>query len=36
MLRDLLRRQLPRMALRDADRALPEDLLNGKIVDETG
>lgn len=36
MLRDLLRRQLPQMALRDADRQLLEDLLNGERRDENG
>ncbi|WP_187772249.1 hypothetical protein [Agrobacterium sp. B1(2019)] len=36
MLRDLLRRQLPRMAPRGADRQLLEDLLKGEIMDETG
>ncbi|MNV55182.1 hypothetical protein D3C71_1474070 [compost metagenome] len=36
MLRDLLRRQLPQMALRDADRQLLEELLNGERRDENG
>lgn len=36
MLRDLLRRQLPQMALRDADRQLPEELLNGENADGNG
>ncbi|MFB4373506.1 mobilization protein [Agrobacterium sp. CR_3] len=36
MLRDLLRRQLPQMALRDADRQLLEDLLNGENADGNG
>ncbi|MCP2135875.1 hypothetical protein J2S28_002978 [Rhizobium sp. SLBN-94] len=36
MLRDLLRRQLPQMALRDADRQLLEDLLNGENARENG
>lgn len=36
MLRDLLRRQLPQMTLRDADRQLLEDLLNGERRDENG
>ncbi|UYZ09001.1 hypothetical protein CFBP5507_14830 [Agrobacterium salinitolerans] len=35
-LRDLLRRQLPQMAPRGADRQLLEDLLKGEIMDETG
>ncbi len=36
MLRDLLRRQLPQMTLRDADRQLLEDLLNGENARENG
>ncbi|MBP2535844.1 mobilization protein [Agrobacterium tumefaciens] len=36
MLRDLLRRQLPQMALRDADRQLLEELLNGENADGNG
>jgi len=36
MLWDLLRRQLPRMALRGADRQLLEDSLKGESMDETG
>ncbi|WP_223569186.1 mobilization protein [Agrobacterium tumefaciens] len=36
MLRDLLRRQLPQMALRDADRQLLEELLNGENARENG
>ncbi|KQY48711.1 hypothetical protein ASD46_25320 [Rhizobium sp. Root491] len=35
-LRVLLRCELTQMALRDADHALLEDWLKGKIVDETG
>lgn len=36
MLRDRLRHELPQMTLRDADRELLEDLLNGGKKDETG
>lgn len=36
MLRDLLRRQLPQMALRDADRQLLEDLLKEENADANG
>lgn len=36
MLRALLRRQLPQMALRDADRQLLEELLNGENADGNG
>lgn len=36
MLRDLLRRQLSRMALRDADRQLLEELLDGGNADGNG
>ncbi|CAM3595267.1 mobilization protein [Agrobacterium radiobacter] len=36
MLRDLLRRQLPRMALRDADRVLLEELLKEENADGNG
>jgi hypothetical protein len=36
MLCDLLRRQLPQMALRDTDRQLLEDLLNRENADGNG
>jgi hypothetical protein len=34
MLRDWIRRQLPQMALRDADRALLEELIEGENREE--
>ncbi|WP_425648608.1 mobilization protein [Agrobacterium radiobacter] len=36
MLRDLLRRQLPQMTLRDADRVLLEELLKEENADGNG